>query len=445
MNTHTRRRRPQQRAQNFTSQRAAQVCALHSGPQRASLTCALFASVFAFALLACDAQPSSPADAGFDTEYQHTLQTALLDAKPGDVIRVPAGRFHFERGLSLTVSGVTIRGAGMEKTVLSFKGQRQGAEGLLVSGANDFTLANIAFEDTAGDAVKITDGENITLRGVRAEWTGGPKTENGAYGLYPVQVKNVLIENSVAIGASDAGIYVGQSEQIVVRNNRAEYNVAGIEIENSNHADVYGNTATNNTGGILVFNMPNLSRAGTHTRVFDNDVFENNTANFGHAGTPVASVPAGSGIVVNANDFVEIFNNRIRNNRTANVIVSSLFSANYSESGAHENFDPYPEAIHIHDNIYEGGGDSPDGLELKALKLAVFGVGGRIPDVLWDGYVDAAKFVNGALPAHLQLCATGVRVLNADAPGGYSQPHLLALAAHSCTLAPLAPVEITRG
>src|SRR3546814_1516361 len=82
------------------------------------------------------------------------------------------------------------------------------------------------------------------MRRVRAEWTGGPSTDNGAYGLYPVQVDNVLIEDSVVKGASDAGIYVGQSTNIIVRNNRAEGNVAGIEIENSTGADVYGNTTT---------------------------------------------------------------------------------------------------------------------------------------------------------------------------------------------------------
>ena len=86
--------------------------------------------------------------------------------------------------------------------------------------------------------------------------------ENGAYGIYPVQSSHILIDSSVAIGAADAGIYVGQSSQIIVRNSRAEYNVAGIEIENSTFADVYDNVATNNTGGILVFDLPNLEIQG---------------------------------------------------------------------------------------------------------------------------------------------------------------------------------------
>jgi len=390
-------------------------------------------------LAACGGETETRDVSEADREYQETLMTALLDARPGDVIEIPAGVFVIERGLSLTVDDVTIRGQGMDETILSFAEQRQGAEGLLVSGADNFTLENLAIEDTIGDAVKITDGDNIVIRGVRVEWTNGPATENGAYGLYPVQTTDVLIEDSVAIGASDAGIYVGQSDRIVVRNNRAEYNVAGIEIENSNHADVYANVATNKTGGILVFNMPNLPRPGAGTRVYDNEVYENNTANFGHEGTPVASVPAGTGIIVNSNDDVEIFNNTLRNNRTANVIISSLFSAGFSELGVSDDFDPYPEGIYIHSNSYEGGGGNPDGLELQALKLAVAGPTGRLPNVLWDGYVDADKMVDGEMPAALRICAPDTETLNIDGPNDNADIQRLTL---DCTLEPLDPVEL---
>jgi len=386
-----------------------------------------------FALAACGGPEESRDVSGFDREYQNTLMNALLDAQPGDVIEIPAGEFIFERGLSLTVDDVTLRGAGMDETILSFAEQRQGAEGLLVSGVEGFTLENLAFEDTVGDSVKISDSTDVVIRDVRVEWTNGPSTDNGAYGLYPVQSTNVLIEGAVAIGASDAGIYVGQSENVIVRNSRAEYNVAGIEIENCNNADVYGNVATNNTGGILIFNMPNLPRPGAGTRVFDNDVYENNTGNFGHAGTPVASVPAGSGILINSNDDVEIFNNRLRDNRTAHVIISSLYTSGYEDLGVTEDFDPYPETIYIHDNQYEGGGGNPDGLELQALRVALFGPTGRMPGVLWDGYMDEDKMVDGALPDDLRLCVTDAEVLNADAPNGFSSPQLADAALFDCT------------
>src|SRR5690606_20968384 len=188
------------------------------------------------------------------------------------------------------------------------------------------------------------------------------------------------------------------------------------------HADVYGNTATNNTGGILVFNMPNLPVPGRATRVYDNDVIANNTENFGREGTAVASVPAGSGIVINSNDAVEIFSNRIADNDTANIIISAAQSSGYYEEGeAASVFDPYPESIFIYDNQFSGGGSSPDTLELKALKLKEFGIGKALPDILWDGYVDSAKQVNGETPDELKICVQNgdAQVLNVDAANGY--------------------------
>ena len=385
-----------------------------------------------------EAPPQNAADASFEAK----LQEQLLDAKPGSVIEIPAGHYALKRGLSLRTNGVTIRGAGMDKTVLSFKGQLVGPEGLLVN-ASDFTIANLAIEDTKGDALKINQGKNITIHGVRIEWTDGPKTTNGAYGLYPVKTQNVLVEDSVVIGASDAGIYVGQSNNIIVRRNRAEHNVAGIEIENSVNADVYENTATKNTGGILVFNMPNLSQAGHATRVFKNKVFENNNDNFAAKGAAVASVPAGSGVVVNSNDKVEIFDNDIADNKTSNIIIASYFSTNYYNArGVAADYNPYPKGIYVYGNRLKGGGDSPDGLKLKTLKTAVYGLGGHFPDVLWDGYSDPKDLVNGLPPANDRICIQDINgVLNADGAHDYKSPST-DTKPYQCTLPKLPPVVL---
>lgn len=396
---------------------------------------AMLAAALAIAGCGGGQAPAKPTDA----DYQKILVQRLLDAKPGEVIEIPAGHFSFDRGLVLRVDGVTLRGAGMDKTVLSFKDQVSGAEGLLVN-AGDFTIERLAIEDSKGDGLKITDGENIVIRGVRVEWTRGPHTDNGAYGLYPVQTRNVLIEDSVVIGASDAGIYVGQSRDIVVRNNRAERNVAGIEIENSIGADVHDNVATDNTGGILVFNMPNLPQVGHTTRVFRNRLAGNNRDNFARKGAAVASVPAGSGLVINSNDRIEIFDNDFEDNRTANVIVSSYWSTGYmNKYGVAKAYDPYPEEIHLHGNRYRGGGESPDGLDLKALKVAMFGLGGRLPDVLWDG------FANPDRPGGPRICVedAGVDVLDADGPHKYKDPKIVT-ARMRCTLPPL-PAAVLRG
>ncbi len=394
------------------------------------------------ALVACGPNETQPPAPEISAEDQ--LMTQLIDAQPGDVIELPEGTLSFTRGLSLTTDGVTIRGQGMDKTVLSFADQIAGAEGLLVT-ASDFTIEDLAIEDAKGDALKINEGENITIRRVRAEWTGGPKTENGAYGIYPVQTTNVLIEGTVTIGASDAGLYVGQSKDVIVRGNRAEYNVAGIEIENTVNADVYDNVATNNTGGILVFNMPELEQAGRATRVFDNKVYSNNTDNFAHAGTPVASVPAGTGIIINSNDAVEIFENEISDNKTSNIIISSLFSTGYSERSTSDTFDPYPESIFIYDNTFSGGGDNPATPELAVARMALFGLDGALPDILWDGFADTAKQVDGVTPDALRICVDNgeAEVLNADGPNGFSNPSM-DQDAFRCTLEKLPAVDLGR-
>jgi parallel beta-helix repeat protein len=378
-----------------------------------------------------------------DVSFQKKLQEQFLDAKPGTVIDIPAGRHALDRVLTLRANGVTVRGVGSGKSILSFKNEISGPEGMLVY-ASDFTIEHLAIEDSKGDGLKINDGENIIIRDVRVEWTGGPKTTNGAYGIYPVKSKNILIEDSSSIGASDAGIYVGQSQNVIVRRNRAEKNVAGIEIENTIGADVYDNVATGNTGGILVFNMPNLAQPGQATRLFKNKSFNNNLANFAAKGAAVASVPAGSGIVVNSNPKVEIFDNDIGSNKTANLIISSYFSTNYyNTTGVDPKYDPYPRSIFVYGNRFTGGGDSPDGLELKTLKTALFGINGHFPDVLWDGYLDSKSLVNGIPPAEERICVLNgdAEVLNADGPNKYKNPKVDKAFFH-CDLPKLAAIEL---
>jgi parallel beta-helix repeat protein len=258
-------------------------------------------------------------------DIEKHLQEQRIAARPGTVIELPEGKFHFARTLSLTVDKVTFRGKGMDKTVLSFAGQKEGAQGLLVK-ANDFTIEDIGIEDPAGDALTVQGGTNIIIRRVRAEWTRGPNPSNGPYAIYPVDCKNLLVEDSIARGAADAGIYVGQSENAVLRRNRAEFNVDGFEVENTENADVYDNIMTHNTGGIGVFNLPNLPRqGGKHVRVFNNQIVDNNTPNFAPKSLgAIYNLPTGTGIYVMAIKDVEAFGNKIQGNNSLNVLPDSF-------------------------------------------------------------------------------------------------------------------------
>ncbi len=368
--------------------------------------------------------------------FEEALQQKLIEAQYGDVIEIPAGTHEITRSLSLNVSGVTIRGAGIDNSILSFRNQIQGAEGLLVN-ADDFIIENLAIEDTVGDALKINESDNVIVRNVRTEWTGGALTTNGAYGIYPVQSTNVLIEGAVAIGASDAGIYVGQSNQIIVRNSRAEYNVAGIEIENSTFADVYNNVAANNTGGILVFDLPNLPvQGGRNTRVFNNEILENNTANFAPEGNIVGTVPAGSGLMVLANDNIEVFGNTFTDNDSANIIIVSYYIT--ERPFEDPNYDPFPEGINIHNNFFNGGGSNPDSEPLIALQAAT---GEAIPDVVWDGTLIPGKQTKEILCMRQN---GEFSFVNLDAGNGFSNPSFDS-EQHNCSLPSLTEISLSTG
>ena len=369
-----------------------------------------------------------------ELSFEESLQQQFIEAKAGDVIEIPAGVHEMTRSLSLNVSGVTIRGAGIDASILSFTNQIQGAEGLLVS-ANNFVIEDLAIEDTVGDAIKINQSRNVVIRNVRTEWTGGPLSTNGAYGIYPVQSQNILIEGAVAIGASDAGIYVGQSEQIIVRNSRAEYNVAGIEIENSTFADVYDNVATNNTGGILVFDLPDIPvQGGRNTRIFNNQITNNNVDNFAPVGNIVASVPAGTGLMVMANDSIEVFGNEFTNNQTASVLIVSYLLGGRTTDDL--NYDPYPEAIFIHDNQYVGGGNAPDSEPLKMLQEAT---GQAIPNIVWDGMVLGEKSPEQILCIQETPAPTFV---NLDASNDFAKPSFDG-SVHSCSLPSLSAISLS--
>lgn len=338
--------------------------------------------------------------------YQDQLMLELITASPGTVIEIPEGTFQFDQQLSLAVDGVTIRGKGMNRSILSFSGQQLGAEGLLVT-SNGVTLEGFTIEDTKGDAIKINRADGVVLRGVQARWTQGPATENGAYGLYPVQSRNILIEGSVVSGASDAGIYVGQSRNVIIRQNQALYNVAGIEVENSVHVDVYDNFVTKNTGGVLVFNLPDLSMYGERTRVYGNTIVENNTPNFSPPSNTVADVPAGTGVMVTANKKVEIFNNFIADHKTSNIILAS-----YAVTGRpinDPNYDPYVESLYLHDNTMLRGGFDPQGGASEAsqglFQLLRELIGVPFPSILYDGsFNPERRNQDGTIPANLKIC-----------------------------------------
>jgi parallel beta-helix repeat protein len=327
---------------------------------------------------------------GFSQQnIQKKIQTQFIMAENGSTIDLDEGTFVFSSSLSMEdKKNIIIRGKGMDKTILSFKGQTEGAEGLRVSNGENITLENMTLQDSKGDLIKTMNVKGITFRNVKVEWTGEPSEKNGGYGLYPVQCQEVMIDNCVAIGASDAGIYVGQSKNIEVKNSKAYHNVAGIEIENSLYASVHDCEAYENTGGVLVFDLPDLvQKKGGFCKVFNNNIHDNNFPNFAPKGNIVASVPDGTGILLLAANNVEVFENKIINNKSVGTGIISYFMT--EKPNTDKEYYPYPTAISIHDNDYQREKTRPTGKGRMGLMFRFkLKFGKDVPHIIYDGIID---------------------------------------------------------
>ncbi len=345
-------------------------------------------------------------------DMEATLVEQFILAKDSSTIVLPEGHFLFSQSLSLdNKTNLTIKGQGMDKTVLSFKGQVSGAEGIKITNSKNIVLEDFTIEDAAGDNLKISETATVTMRRLRSAWTGQVSEENGAYALYPVLSTNVLIEECEVIGSSDAGIYVGQSDGVIIRNNKAFFNVAGIESENSVNVEIYGNEAYENTSGLLIFNLPGLTMHGGNVVAYENKIYDNNLPNFAVKGSIVSAVPQGTGMIVMATKDVNIHNNQISNHTTTNLSVVSyelfalerngdaLETALSEEAQAQglraidteytkdKTYNPYPGRISIRDNSFANNAILPT-FSNDFGKLWIVKNSAIIPDIAYDGMID---------------------------------------------------------
>jgi parallel beta-helix repeat protein len=372
---------------------------------------------------------------------ESAIASAFSTAAENSTIEFKAGTFKFTNSLNLaSKTGITVKGAGIDQTILDFSTQTAGADGVVQTVPSGqtvkVTFQDFSIRDTVGDGLKVTGGNGVYIRRVSASWP--TRAAHGAYGIYPVQSKNVLVENSVADGASDTGIYVGQSDTIIVRNNTVTHNVSGIEIENSFNADVTGNNSNNNTTGVLVFDLPDLPQVGGHNvRVYSNMFTDNNTANFADPSGTVALVPAGTGGAIMANSKVEVFGNTFSGNTAVGFAIISCYAALGQQkcTNSTTGYAPLPSQVYVHDNTFTNNGTSPlannTNNQLPSFLLAALLASGfpptpgdkgwldnHVSDVIYDGVI----LLGTPPPNPFNICAKG------NGTGHFADMHLEAVA-----------------
>jgi parallel beta-helix repeat protein len=307
--------------------------------------------------------------ATFTVRPGQSIQAAVDRAQRGDRIEVLPGVYH--QSIMIDKAGVSLIGVQIngERPVLDGENKLGDA---VQGSADDFLMQGFLIRNYTGNGVVNHRGHKVAYRDLIVE-------NPGLYAVYPVECIGVVVEGCVVSGAKDAGIYVGQSRDIIVRNNEVFHNVAGIEIENSVRALVANNSAHHNTGGILVFLLPNNpSKVGSHTRVVNNRSWENNHENFGKPGTTVSYIPPGLGMLIMAADHTEVTHNEIFGNDSQGIqMISYLTSQVAPKKKIELDIEPNSDNNLIHDNVYHDNGRHPARTYVEQ----------NIPggDIAWDG------------------------------------------------------------
>ena len=329
-----------------------------------------------------------------------SIGAALASASPGDRVQVLPGVYHEGspgdlNALTITASGIELVGLSSPTRPVILENAGGQSFGLWVSPADSVGAgpesnaenppcvvsgATIKGFSLSGFTVRGFGADGVHLTCVNGFWlTGNVADGNAVYGLFPIASRNgVISKNEVMNTSSDAAIYVGQSENVLIAANRVHENLLGIEVENSRDCSVTGNEVYGNTLGVLVDLLPFLgTKTQQNTLVSLNEVHDNNRPNTAEPDDILGVFPSGIGILLAAADTTTVRKNVVTGNQFSGVGVVSLCLALslLGQSCDAVDVDPLPDGNRIIGNVVKGNGTQPIPSPLDAFRA----------DLSWDG------------------------------------------------------------
>ena len=302
----------------------------------------------------------------------NSIQEAVGEANPGDLIRIYPGVYH--ETVYIDKDNISLQGVIENGEWPVLDGEKKLNDAILYSG-NAVLVENMKITNYKGNGIMGQAGNNYVIRN---NWI----VDTGVYGIFPQFGKNGVVERNILTGIADAAIYIGMCDNVDVRFNEVYGNVAGIEIENSRHALVEFNYAHDNTGGILAFLTQGLPiKTCFDVIIRNNFVYNNNTKNFGAVGSTVSHIPKGTGILIMAADDVTLENNIIMGNDNAGITITDYAFAGVDHANDPES-EPNSDRITLLDNFMSNNGKSPID-EVKALMMTKLSKTG--PDIIAVG------------------------------------------------------------
>lgn len=301
-----------------------------------------------------------------------SIQAAIDGARAGTTIRVAPGVYHepgATRAVTVTASHIRLIGAARPGRPVVLEQSGSQTQGIWVSPPDSIDPVDVELPPCGVSGRRLADFHvtGFTVRGfagfgIYLACVDGFRIdrnvarENLTYAVFPVRSSRGRMSRNTASGTrSDACLYVGQDERVLVDHNQASDCEIGLQIENSERVKMTHNTSTGNTVGMIVDVIDGRqAKTASDNAVVHNVFRDNNRPNLAPPGVETSMLPPGIGLIIDGADRTHVEGNLFAGHSFLGMTLVDFCTGEAARCMGPLDIDPNPDMNRVRGNRFEG-------------------------------------------------------------------------------------------